>query len=203
MASGDGIVGVTGPRADGSVVDQVRYGKTLEQIVADAHGRYHEATSRAVIYSAANPAAQAVSVALNTTYTGIMLYNPLGSSVNLSLLKVKYALSVAPAAIATLGLIAGLQTSAPTGLTALIVRSNQIGNSQTGAGLVYSAATIVTPVWIAQLEDGFTAAALKSPTQPVDWEGIWMIKPGGFIAVGALTAVTGLGMIIWEEVPIV
>ena len=58
-----------------------------------------------LVYSAANQAAQAVSVALATTYTGLGIYNPLGSGVNLVPLKVKFALSVAPAAIATLGLI--------------------------------------------------------------------------------------------------
>jgi hypothetical protein len=65
-----------------------------------------------------------------------------------------------------------------------------------------SAANIATPVWMQQLEDGFTTAALKSPTPPVDLEGAILIKPGGFVAIGALTAVTGLGSIMWEEVPL-
>ncbi|OLD92627.1 MAG: hypothetical protein AUG84_00790 [Chloroflexi bacterium 13_1_20CM_4_66_7] len=58
-----------------------------------------------VIYSAANQAAQAVSVALATAYTGIGIYNPPGSGVNLVPLKVKFGLSVAPAAVATIGLL--------------------------------------------------------------------------------------------------
>jgi len=129
-----------------------------------------------------------------------MLYNPLGSGKILVPLKVKYALSVAPAAIATLGLIQGVQSAAPTGLTALTVRSSQIGNSITGAGVAYSAATIATPIWAMQLWDGFTAAALPSPTQPEDLGGLFQILPGGFLAIGALTAVTGLGSIYWEEI---
>lgn len=178
-----------------------RQGHTGEVIVQTLHGAYFESVARGAMYSAANPAAQAVSVALATTYTGLLLYNPLGSGVMLVPNKVKFALSVAPAGIATLGLISGIQAAAPTGLTALIVRSNQVGNSGAGKGLAYSAATIATPVWHQQLSDGFTAAALPAPTPPVDLDGLIAILPGGFIAIGALTAVTGLGSIAWEEVP--
>jgi hypothetical protein len=107
---------------------ELRVGHTGEAIVQELHGRYFETMARGALFSAANPAAQAVSVALATTYTGLMLYNPIGSGVMLVPNKVKFALSVAPAAIATLGLISGVQTVAPTGTTALIVRSNQVGN---------------------------------------------------------------------------
>lgn len=170
--------------------------------VSELHGRYFEQGRAGNVFSAANQAAQAVSVALATAYTGLMLYNPIGSGVILVPNKIKFALSVAPAAIATLGLISGVQTAAPTGLTALGVRSSQIGNAKAGAGLAYSAATINTPVWMKHLLDGFTAAALPAPTPPIDLEGLIQILPGGFLAIGALTAVTGLGSIVWEEVPI-
>ena len=197
------ITGQVGPQvAQDGANATARQGKSAELIVQELHGRYFEQVYRGNVYSAANQAAQAVSAALATTYTGLLLYNPIGSSVILSLLKVKFALSAAPAAIATIGLISGFQTAVPTGLTALAVRNNQVGNAQTGVGLAYSAATINTPVWMQQLEDGFTAAALKSPTPPVDLEGSIIIKPGGFVAIGALTAITGLGSIMWEEVPL-
>lgn len=195
-------VGPQSTNAAAGTLLSARGGGTGEQIIQQLHGRYFETTYRGNMFSAANQAAQAVSVALATTYTGLLLYNPIGSGKVLIPNKVKYALSVAPAAIATLGLISGFQTAAPTGLTALTVRSNQIGNSSAGAGLVYSAATISTPVWTMQLWDGFTAAALPAPQSPVDLEGSFLILPGGFLAIGALTAVTGLGSISWEEAPI-
>lgn len=181
---------------------QLRVGSSGELIVADGHARYTEGMYRGIMFSAANQAAQAVSVALNATYTGLLVYNPIGSKAILVPNKVKFALSVAPAAIATIGLICGFQSAAPTGLTALTVRSNQIGNGTTGAGVAYSAATIATPVWLQQLADGFTAAALPAPSPVVDLEGLFGILPGGFMAIGALTAVTGLGSISWEEIPL-
>jgi hypothetical protein len=155
-----------------------------------------------IIYSAANQAAQAVSVALATTYTGIGIYNPLGSGINLVPLKVKFALSVAPAGIATIGLLGGVQTAAPTGQTALTVRSGIIGNATTGVGIAVSAATLATPFWLEHLEDGFTAAALPAPVPPFYMDGHLTVGPGGFLGVGALTAVTGLGSIFWAELPV-
>lgn len=180
-----------------------RQGKTGEMIVSELHGRYYETTLRGRNFSAANQAAQAVSVALATTYTGILLYNPPNSGFNLVPNKVKFALSAAPAAIASIMLLNGF--SATGGVTAqttaLSPTQNLIGGPK-GVGIALSAATILTPTWLFPLYDGFTASALPAPTLPVDLEGNFIIPPGGFIGIGALTAVTGFGGISWEEVPI-
>jgi hypothetical protein len=66
-----------------------------------------------------------------------------------------------------------------------------------------SATLPVAPTWLQMLMGGFTAAALPS-TSPalIDVAGMWVVPPGGFIAIGALTAVTGLFSMQWEEVPI-
>lgn len=196
------VAGIVGPSlaADGAKVE-FRQDHTGAMVISQNQARYTELMARGQIFSAANQAAQAVSVALATAYTGIALYNPIGSGKILIPLKIKFALSVAPAASATLGLISAVQTAAPTGTTPLTVRSNQIGNGAAGTGLAYSAATIATPVWHQQLRDGFTAAALPNPTAIDDLEGMIGIIPGGLLAVGALTAVTGLGSIAWAELP--
>ena len=197
------IVGQVGPQviADGTS-NPIRQEKTGGVVVQELHGRYFEQVYRGNVFSALTQAAGALSVALATTYTGLLVYNPIGSPVNLSILKVKLALSVAPASISMIGLISGSQTVAPTGLTAASVYNNQVGSQQTGAGVAYSAATILTPVWRMFLYDGFTASALPAPTLPVDLEGSVIVKPGSFIALGAMAAVTGYGMIMWEEIPV-
>jgi hypothetical protein len=181
---------------------QPRGGNDGDVIVSELHGRYAEQMMRGNSFSAANQAAQAVSVALATTYTGLLLYNPVGSGKLLIPNKVKYALSVAPAAISVLGLLTGF--SATGGVTAqttkLTVQANQVGNAAAGVGIALSAATIVTPTVLATLYDGFTAAALPNPALLSDLEGVFGIQPGGFIGIYALTAVTGLGWISWEEV---
>ena len=192
-----------GPQALGRNSEgDVRAGNTGEVMVSEFLPPYAQGVLDGNVYSAANQAAQAVSVALATTYTGLLVYNPIGSGVILIPRLVKFALSVAPAAIASIGLISGVQSAAPTGLTALNVRNNQIGNAGSGKGLAYSAATIATPIWQQQLVDGFTAAALPAPSPLVDLKGDVVLLPGAFLAIGALTAVTGLGSISWQETPL-
>ena len=155
------------------------------------------------MFYAANQAAQAVSVALATAYTGLCLSNPLNSKVNLELISVGLALSVAPAAIAPIGLIGGQSSTAVVHTTPVAPGSTLLGSPQ-GIGLVDVSATIPTPKWLQMLMGGFTAAALPS-TSPADIDvaGKWIIPPGGFIAIGALTAITGLFSFIWEETPII
>lgn len=179
-----------------------RGGKSGESIVGQLNPRYFEQTYRSNAYNASIQSAQAISVALATTYTGLCLYNPVNSGKLLVPTKVKWALSVAPAAIATIGLIQGYSaTGGVTAQTTKLTPSSNIIGGAPGVGIALSAATIVTPTWLMQLYDGFTAAALPAPTLPVDLEGMFVIPPGGFIAVGALTAVTGFGSISWLELP--
>ncbi len=187
--------------ADGTEVPS-RSGRTGDQIISELHAPYFELGRSGKGFHAGNQAAQAISVALSTTYTGLLLYNPLNSGKLLVPLLGKFALSVAQVAIASVGLIEGYSAAGgvTTGTTAITPRSNQIGNSAVGAGLVYSAATITTPVWSAQLADGFTAGAFGGPQVPIDFKGIYQLLPGSFLAFGALTAVTGLGWLSWEEV---
>lgn len=172
--------------------------------VSEIHGRYFEQGRAGNMFTAAGQAATAVSVGLSTTYTGLVLYNPPGSGVILVPNKIKVSLSAAPVASSNIGLIAGF--SATGGVTALTTRqavqSSQIGNSSVGKSIVLTAATIVTPTWLFELYDSFTVAALPPPTLPIDLEGLFQILPGGFIAIGATSAVVMYSAIAWEEVPI-
>src|SRR5260221_7582059 len=88
-----------------------RQTRTGDAATSDAHGRYQEAVTNGSVFSASNVAAQAVSVALTTTYTGLCLSNPAGNTKNLVLLGAQYAISVAEAAIASQHLIAGFSSA--------------------------------------------------------------------------------------------
>ena len=166
---------------------------------------YTQAMIDGISYSTASQAATAVSAALATTYTGLMLFNPINSGVILIPKTIKFALTVAPAATASIGLIGGFAATGGviTQTTSLGVQSCIIGNTAKGRGIALAAATIVTPTWLKHLSDGFTAATLPGPMNgPIDLKGKFGILPGGFIAIGALTAVTGLAALIWDELPI-
>jgi hypothetical protein len=180
---------------------------TGAQVVADAHGRYAEASRRGTLFIAHNVAAQAVSVALATTYTGLCISNPLGNKFNLELLGAGFALTVAPAAIASIHVIGGFSLTAnvthTTPLAAPGIQSTLLGGGNVSTAKADSAATIPTPGYILPMQGGFTAAAL--PSSPIVWTdiaGLITVAPGGFVCIGALTAITGFGAFAWEETPI-
>jgi len=196
------IEGRVGERAmgDGNK-DSVRFDQH-GAMVADFGGKYAEAARRGKIFSASNVAAQAVTVALATTYTGLLLYNPAASGKRIVLLKAKYALTVAPAGIASLHLL-----RVPTGtfthttpLAAPGIVSTKIGSGLASAMGADSAATIPTPTYLMSAGSGFTAGALYADSQTwLDIDGAITIEPGNGIAWGALTAVTGFGSFMWME----
>lgn len=171
-------------------------------MAANLGGDYAEAARRGMIFSASNVAAQAVSVALSTTYTGLLVYNPTGSGKRMILIAAKYALSVAPAAIASLHLLrvpSGTYTHT-TPLAAPGIVSTKIGGSTASAMGADSAATIPTPTYLMSAGSGFTAGALYADSQtwlPIN--GAITVEPGCGIAWGALTAVTGFGSFMWIE----
>lgn len=196
------LIGQVGPQngGDGGQL-AIRLGRNGEMIVSDLHGRYYEQVSRGNVFGASNQAAQAISVALSTTYTGLCLSNPSGSGKNFVLLSVGYALSVAPVAIASIHLIRA--SGSVTHTAAITPRNMLIGNTSASSALVDSQATIPTPEYLTSLMGGFTAGALPaSPNALFDIAGQIVIGPGGVIAIGALTAVQGFGSFAWEEVPI-
>lgn len=175
-------------------------------LVSELGGKYAEMQRRGLIFTASNVAAQAVSVALNTAYTGLMVYNPVGNTKRMYLLGCMYALSVAPGAIASLSLISGSATisSAYTHTVQLAapgIVSGIVGpSSPTSSMGADSSATVPTPVYRLQFGSGFTASALYATTPSwIDLGGLIAVDPGGFIAWGALTAVTGFGSFAWAE----
>lgn len=199
-----GIVGPQNyPKGSGSVAIP-RLNNFGETAVSEILPQYAQTTLDGISISAANQAAQAVSVALATTYTGLLLYNPVGSGIIVVPKFIKFALSVAPAGIATIGLIGGF--AATGGVTAqttpLTKQVTLIGSTKPSSAIALSAATIVTPTWIEHIWDGFTAAAFPAPQTPYDCKGDIALLPGAFIAIGALTAITGLGSITWDELPL-
>jgi hypothetical protein len=176
------------------------------QRVGDACGRYMNAALEGRLFTACNVAAQAVSVALTTTYTGLCLSNPAGSSRNLVLLGCQFALTAAPAGIASLHLIAGFSSAGIVTHTAALaapgIQSTIINGQSNSVAKADTQATIVNPYYLLPLGAGFTAAALPSTTPSwIDLGGMFVIPPGGWIAFGALTAVTGFGGFLWEEIP--
>jgi hypothetical protein len=182
---------------------EVRLDRTGGVVTGEAHGKYYEAGSRGKIFYACNVAAQAISVALATTYTGCCLSNPAGSSVDLSVLKASFGHSAAPATFPTIVLIGGFTAAGVvTHTTPLLPASTRLSGA-IGQGKADSAATIPTPLYLYPLQSSPATGTLpvSGGQATFDIDGLFVIPPGGFVAIGALTVATGFSGFTWEEVP--
>ena len=187
-----------------------RAGQLGDMIVSELHGRYYETTYRRNGFVAANPTGvTTVAFTSGTTVTGItgtVLYNPVGSLVNLVVNKVGFAFPVINTTVNTVILAAGYNaTTAPSSITALTVRSNFVGVGAAGTGLVYSVATLPTaPNTIAHLASMPTATTLPATTF-YDLEGSVVLPAGAYLCLitSGATPTSGFqGSISWEEVPV-
>jgi hypothetical protein len=182
----------------------------------DMGGRYEEASYRGAMFYAVNTAAQALSVA-SSTYTGLVVQNPLGSTKNLSLLEVIFATSIAVTGVGsvvmgwggttTAGVPVVLTTgnsSGPVGLTTLL-GSSVASVAKVGASCTWSvngaaaAPTILRPLigvsWV-------TAGTTQTFSQYKDEiAGGLIVPPGAQVCIEAITtAITGFSYISWEEI---
>lgn len=185
----------------------LRQGALSDLTVSEFMGRYGEACYRRQQFSGATQAAVATTAAFATTYTGLVLTNPLNSPVNLHLNKVGLASIVAQTAALGVGIMVGQSTTAVTQTTAITPRSNFVG-SAVGYGLVSSAATLpVAPTLQQMLGSIGTGATTVQQLQltVLDLESVIILPPGTFAAIytsAASAAASILASFAWQELPI-
>lgn len=171
-------------------------------IVQQYHGQFREQVNRdhCFFVNTINIAGQAVSVGAATTYTGLYLYNPVGSGVNVSILAITTALHVAEVAISELHL--GRTSGAITETSQLTPLSCNIG-STTGSNIRAGyAATIVAPIIVWPLVGGVLATAFPYKSGTDILNALFQFKPGQIAIIEATTAVTGFFGFAWEEIPV-
>jgi hypothetical protein len=197
--------------ADGSIT-QNRSGKTGEQVLAQAHGKYFEAAHRGVLFNACEQGAGvAPGTALGTT-AALVLYNPQNSGKRLSIKKVSAAYFSGTLGAGVLYHCVNTSTTqtAPSSGTVVTPTCCDVGNAATPVGLVRVGATTVQPVAFRPFcelgaEASGTALGLATVTEDVDGEIV--LEPGttyqlqAVAAAGTTPRITA--GITWEEVPIV
>jgi len=205
-----GQVGPIASTADGVQV-ALRAGKLGDQIVSELHGRYYEGAYRRARFNAANQTGVATTVGLATTYTGLVLSNPVGSSVNLVLEKVGVAFPVAVAAGLVYGLMVGYHASTDVTHTtpSTTLRNSFVGVGAAPVGKVDTAATLPTAPTVSHVFGAVGTAAITAPaTLPpcfYDIEGSIILPPGAYAAIftsAASGALGFLGSFAWEEVAV-
>ena len=208
------IQGQTGPLATSQSLPAgnqypLRLGNMGDAIMSELHGRYYETSYRKALFLSANQAAATTSLGLATTYTGLCLSNPIGSSVNLVLNKVGYGFIVAFPAAAAFGLMCGFNSgSNVTHTTPVTPRSAFIGQAA-GVGLTDAASTLPTAPTVTHLFGSGLTGAITTEAfvsgDVVDLEGSVVLPPGAYAAIytSAVSGTSGFfGAMQWEEVPI-
>jgi hypothetical protein len=151
---------------------------------------------------ACNQSPVTTSVGLATTYTGLCISNPAGSTVNLIIDNISGGFVVNSTAITMIGLITGFAAAGITAHTTPLTVYNKLTGASATAfqGLADSACTLVgTPVWSEWLG---VVASTTTVAFNKDMDGALIIPPGGYLAIGT-TAASGtngfFGKITWFE----
>lgn len=196
-----GAVATTASLTPG-VPQNLRQGNMGDLIVSELHGRYYETAYRRQKYSAQNATAVTTTAGTAGTFTGLMLANPVGSTVNLVLEKVGAAFFVAPAAINPFGIFTGNGVLSATTVDG--VKNRYIGGAA-GQGISYKAATITGGTSQLDTVFGTVFTTLTNMTVNYDIEGGLIIPPGTFVASWTNSASGASGCYFsfdYEEVPI-
>lgn len=205
-----GTIATTTSLGNGTLAPNVRAGNMGELIKSDLQPRYYESNYRRAMFNAANQATTATTAGLATTYTGLVLSNPIGSTVNLIVTKVGYSFGVAFTAAAAIGVMVGYNSGTNvTHTTPSTPRSSFVGVGAAGVGLVDVAATLPTaPVVHTIFGTGLTGAITTEEAvsaEIVDMEGSIILPPGAYAAIYTSTAsgaASFIGSIAWTEVPV-
>ncbi len=217
MTVGAGKLGVT----DGSAFSTtgVREGKTGEQVVGQAHGKYYEAASRGNLYYARNASSRIPTTTLSTTCP-FTLYNPLGSKAQLSIKRVSFAQGIT-GTLGTGGLFHTAYTlsgplatqggTVPTG-TAVTIFNALVGLPSASVATVLEAVSLHTTVpvalwpWLNMSEVAATTIGGNTINNFEDVDGAIVLGPGSGWAPQSIMAAGSSPLawfgVCWEEIPI-
>jgi hypothetical protein len=193
-----------------------RAGNLGDTIVSELHGRYYETTYRRAMFTAgvSTVIATATTASPTTTITGAqVLYNPIGSTVNLVLNKVSMGFVLAQIAN-VIGIATGVNTattiSGTLTPTTAAARNKYVGGA-TGIGVSYASSSITLPTAVALdtilFSTGSNATTALSSTglSAFDLEGGIVLPPGAYATVWSQAAIPASSLLTtfqWEEVPI-
>lgn len=160
------------------------------------------------LFCASNVSAKSV-VAVSTTATGVIIYNPVGSNKMLFIVDAGFAWTTAPAAVHNLGwAIMAPSITAPTGLTAIgsgVQSAQGYGNAGNAVAQAYDAATLPVAPVMRRIAGGavYGSGVGESPYSIIDYiDGALAVPAGGaFVFAGVTTTLVGLGSVSWIEVP--
>lgn len=204
MPVSQGVVGAS--RSTVGQTANVALGRDNDQLSTELHARYYEQTFRGNTYSASNQSVATTTLGLNTTYTGLVVSNPIGSGINMALTKASVMQSVIQATQPEAFAVAvGYNSGANiTHTAALTPRSNLIGSGLTPKGLADTSAGLVSAPFYHTFVQNTGSATTLGPGGVIDFEGSVILIPGAYACwvTPAQASVAGMWFSFsWEEIP--
>lgn len=172
-------------------------------LVAQSAAKYEEDVRAGRVFVAANQAAVALTAAMATTYTGLVLGNPTTSQFDIVLLRFGFSFTVAVPTATVIGLMTGTGAS----IVGAISGRNRLVGGPAPVGQVDDACTLPgTPVLeqiFSQARTEATTAGGLGPVTEVDLDGSLILPPGAFVAVYSFAANTAslIASFMWKETP--
>lgn len=147
-------------------------------------GKYGDLVVADKVFSATSTAAVALTAALSTTFTGLVLENPATSEKNYVMLQCSWFQTVATPVAGGLGLMTG--TDAGDAATGITPRNSFIGSTVLSDAVVDTGCALVgTPVVQMLFSTNWTEATSAGSQQPIayiDINGLIVLKPGTYCA---------------------
>ena len=158
-----------------------------------------------VVYNACTISA-GLCTGLSTTYTGLVVYNPYGSGVNLLVFDFCAANSAVPATFSELmvSVSASVSQAAPTSTTANCnILSAKVGNAVLSKATAFTIATLpVVNVNYRAFTGSGTTGAVMGPQYFAKLDGSLIVVPGtGYMVSFTTTALNAQFSTTWAEVP--
>jgi hypothetical protein len=180
---------------------EVRINTTGCLVAQPYAGRYVEAALAGQLFSVANQAAVATTAALATTWTGLGVCNPAGTSKNLIIHEFGWALTV----VGPDDGIVGLMTSDDTGFADSLTAKAAMNGSGSSVAYCDAGATIATPILervCGTIGTGATTTQISVPQSIYQIDGSIILPPGRSVMTYTTTACTAAAVFyfLWEEV---
>ena len=193
-----------------------RAGQLGDTNVSELHGRYSQTAYRRALFTGATQAvlATATIAGLSTATTGVpVLYNPIGSTVNLVLSKVAVGFVLAPAAPLVYGIATGYNGGVAVSgtLTSVVPKSRFIGLGAAPVGQMVFSAAVTLPtaptldIILGTVDTGAITTAPTGASAVYDLEGSIILPPGAYAVLytsAVMVASSLLASFSWEEVPV-
>ena len=203
MSASQGQVYAPTSYPDGSVPTFLA-GRSGEAINADLHGKFYTGAYRGKVFFASTAAAGTTIPISSATAATFVLYNPIGSGVNMELISYDSSVQSATVVVSSVMLgYAGNLIVAPTSVTALTPSPALVGSNAAPQGKVYSVATIVATTVFYEL-GAYGATSGAFPSIHHDFDGKFVLAPGSLAHVCGTAAQTSASVqtMVWGEWPL-